>query len=205
MTTFSRAARWVRVIEIIILWLYTYRSNILFYIKKIIIPLLIIVGIISIIGYSQIIGRDFSNTGHFLLLQKWLTYITQHRVMWLGAWSVWPASYQYGWSEFNPENQFIQIFIEFGIIGFVWRMLLYLWFTWFGLQYRNTLQDKKKKDTDISIHIVVAMSIGMIGLAIAGLVLHSFVDRMIVLPMMICTWLAIWLSLYHQESLPKIT
>ena len=199
MTTFSRAARWVWIIETFILALYTYRSNVWFYLKKMFIPLIWIVLILIWFWYSQIVDRDFSNTGHLQLFIKWLEYAGQHRVVWLGPWSVWPASYHHGWLEFNPENQFLQILIEFGIVWFIGRMTVYLFFAGFGLRHWHASSSKKKNSLDPG-GLIFAMSLGMCGLAISGMVLHSFVDRMIVIPMMIITGLAMGYRWYHHSS-----
>lgn len=199
MTTFSRAARWVWIIQTIVLVIYTYRKNVVFYLKKMIIPLLIGVVLMSIVWYKQIIARDYSNTGHINLLVQGLWYVADHRMIGLWPWSVGPASHHDGGLAFNPENQFVQILIEFGIIGFVWWMLMYAFFTLFGLQYRNDFLTSKKKDASMSTVMVIAGSLALGGLAISGLVLHSFVDRMIVLPIMILVWLSIWWKLYHRD------
>lgn len=197
-TTFSRAARWVWILQTIVLVLYTYRKNVHIYLKKIIIPLICGAVILSVIGYQQIIDRDYSNTGHLNLLMQGLGYVADHRIVGLGPGSVWPASYHEWWLEFNPENQFVQILIEFGIVWFVWWMIVYGFFSLFGLQYRNDFLNRKKKHISPSTLMAVASSISMCGLAISGLVLHSFVDRMIVLPIMILVWLSIGWKLYHK-------
>ena len=198
-TTFSRAARWVRILQTIVLVVYTYRKNVLFYLKKMIVPLLIGAIMISLIWYQQIIARDYSNTGHINLLIQGLWYVSDHRMIGLWPWSVGPASYHQEGLAFNPENQFIQILIEFGIIWFIWWILLYIFFTLFGLQYRNDFLTPKKKDASLSTLMVIAWSLALGGLAISGLVLHSFVDRMIVLPVMILVWLSIGWKLHHKK------
>ena len=74
---------------------------------------------------------------------------------------------------FNPENQFLQIRIEYGSLVFLVRTLLY-----FGLVHTAW----KLKATH-PYH--AAFALGMVGLAICGMVLHSFSDRMIVYPFML--------------------
>jgi len=101
-----------------------------------------------------------------------------------GAGYVGPASHRDGGLAFNPENQYLQILIEFGIIGFALRMAIYLFLNRVG--FRDFFKMRKSKDKNLPWHYraVLGMSIGMVGLSIAGFVLHSFTDRMIVYPMM---------------------
>jgi len=101
-----------------------------------------------------------------------------------GAGYVGPASHWDNGIAFNPENQYLQIMIEFGIVGFALWMIIYAWLNWVGfgdfLKVRNT----KDKNLDHHYRSVLAMSLGVLGLSISGLVLQSFTDRMIVYPLM---------------------
>lgn len=101
-----------------------------------------------------------------------------------GAGYVGPASHRDGGLAFNPENQYLQILIEFGIVGFLLWMAIYVWLNRVG--FREFFAARKTKDKQMPAHYrtLLAMSIGMVGLSICGFVLHSFTDRMIVYPMM---------------------
>lgn len=78
--------------------------------------MLIILGVIAYIGRDQIIHRSFSNTGHVqLFLQGWEMF-TESPIIGKGAGHVGPASHWDGGLAFNPENQYLQILIEFGLI-----------------------------------------------------------------------------------------
>lgn len=109
-----------------------------------------------------------------------------------------PGSHREGGSKFNPENQFLQIMIEFGLIGFLGRILLYLTLNFTGLQERHKKHTKDKKITP-TLWRLVAMSIGMIGLSVSGMVLHSFTDRMIVYPMMLLFGI-VWMQYIVKEK-----
>lgn len=196
-STFSRAAWWAWIFEIIILWLFEYRKNIKWFLKKVILPLFLLLGIISIIAYEHIILRYFSNSWHIQLFQKWLMMFTENPMLWKWAWYVGPASF-WGWGiEFNPENQFLQILIEFWIILFLIWFIIYLFLNFFWI-YSFIKSDKKDKK-NFWILILLAFSVWMIWLSIEWMVLHSFVDRMIVYPLMLLYWLSLWIYLKEKN------
>lgn len=182
--TFSRAAWGAWIIEIFILWILNYRKHVKKYLLKVAVPLLIIFAVIAYLGKSQIIDRSFSNTGHLDLFIKWWKMFTESPLIGKGAAYVWPGSHWEGGIAFNPENQYLQIMIEFGIIGFILWMATYIYLNRIG--FRDFFTMRKSKDKTLPQHYwtILAMSIGMVGLSISGFVLHSFTDRMIVYPMM---------------------
>ena len=164
--------------------------------------MLLILAVIAYVGRDQIIHRSFSNTGHVqLFLQGWQMFLESPII---GKWAghVGPASHRDGGLAFNPENQYLQILIEFGIIGFVLRMAIYLFLNRVG--FRDFIKVWKSKDKQIPSHyrMILAMSTGMVGLSIAGFVLHSFTDRMIVYPMMAMFGLIL---AYHNNKLGKLS
>lgn len=122
---------------------------------------------------------------------------TENPIIGKGAAIVGPGSHWEGGLAFNPENQYLQILIEFGIVGFILRMAIYLYLNWIG--FRDFFKVRKSKDRTLPQHYrtTLAMSIGMIGLSICGFVLHSFTDRMIVYPMMAIFGLI--LAQHHSE------
>lgn len=181
--TYSRAARGSWVIELAILWVITYRKHISVFLKKILIPAIIILAWVTWIAKDHVINREFSNTWHVQLLKQWREYFSQNPILGMGAGSVWPASHWEEWLNFNPENQFLQIAIEFGIIGFILWMIIYVWFHLLG--YNILRKQRKNKHFSAAAWNVIAMSIWILWLSISWLVLHSFTDRMIVYPFML--------------------
>jgi O-antigen ligase len=130
-------------------------------------------------------------------------------IWWQGAGTAWPASYQVtGITAYNPENQYLQIWIEYGVLWFMGRLFLY-WYL-HRIAYKSYEEDlswgMKEKKTDSKITkkrklygtIVFAFGVGILWLSIEWLVLHSFVDRMIVYPFM--ALFAIAYGLYIKEK-----
>ncbi len=185
--TFSRAAWWSWVIELGILWIITYRKRMGFFLKKVLAPLVILLWIITWLAKDHVINREFSNTGHIQLFLQWWEYFSNNRLFWMWAWSVWPASHRLWWLAFNPENQFLQIAIEFWIIWFIGWMLIYLWFHF--LWYSTLAKNRNNRNLPQHAWHLIAASIGILWLSISGMVLHSFTDRMIVYPFMLVFWI----------------
>ena len=81
-------------------------------------------------------------------------------------------------------------------------MAIYLFLNRVG--FRDFIKVWKSKDKQIPSHyrMILAMSTGMVGLSIAGFVLHSFTDRMIVYPMMAMFGLIL---AYHNNKLGKLS
>lgn len=186
LSTFSRAAWIARIAQTVILLLIEYRKDL----KKALIyggiPIVVIFWWVTYLGRDQIINRQFSNTWHIKNLQLALEKIKDHP--WFGDWpgTAGPASHHLGeGKEYNPENQFLQIWIEYGIFWFIAWMILYVWFLriwWKAL--RMSFQEKETKQQRYLGYVLFSLSLGIFGLGICWLVLHSFVDRMIVYPFM---------------------
>lgn len=193
--TYSRAAWGSWVIELVILGIITYRKQMRFFLKKFLIPLLIILAAITWVAKDQIIHREFSNTWHVQLFLQGVGYLSDHWMTGMGAATVWPGSHYEGWLNFNPENQYLQIAIEFWIIGFVLWMMRYLFLHRIGL--KAFLKNKHQKNFSQRTLWLIAFSIWMLWLSVSGMVLHSFTDRMIVYPFMLIG--AVIYYLYCQE------
>lgn len=190
-TTFSRSAWWVRIVETGVLFLLVYGKTAFKYLRYILIPLVWLGALVGSYFYYEIFGpwRNFSNTGHINALLKSLNILQDHWLWWLWAWSAWPASHQL-WVGFNPENQYLQIMIEYGIFGF----LCWLWIVWYlsinGLivwwwnHVKNLLQDMDIAHRDNHRLILLSCNIWLIGLGICWLVLHSRADKMVIWPLM---------------------
>jgi|GEM_PF-4845826 len=61
------------------------------------------------------------------------------------------------------------------------------------------MDQKKSKQNRFYGYIILAFSLGLLGLSIEGLVLHSFVDRMIVYPFMALFGIAF--AVYYKNKL----
>lgn len=191
LSTFSRAAWIAWIVQTAILLLIEYRHNL----KKAFIywwiPIILIFWSVTYLWRDQIINRQFSNTWHIKSLQLALEKIKENPWFWDGPWTAWPASHHlWEGKEYNPENQFLQIWIEYGIFGFIAWMFLYLRFLWIWRKALNiSFHDKHTKQQKYLWYILFSLSLGILGLSICWLVLHSFVDRMIVYPFMAMFWI----------------
>mgnify|MGYP006924540131 CR=1 FL=1 len=208
--TFSRAARWARVIEILLLWvLMKWRDHkaLKSLALKTVLPLCIVLWIVWVVWYKQIFAREYSNTWHIAMLQQGIQMSIAKPLTWRWAASAGPGSHRnpdlYEGKWFNPENQFVQIFIEFGVIGFVPRFFLFCYLCVVGILPRlsrdhqdlqispvTSLDDDRISSTasqtkNLYNYYLLALSVGLISLAASGMILHSFVDRMVVYPFML--------------------
>lgn len=203
--TFSRAAWWAWFFEIILIWWVVYRKNIKKYFMRVIMPLVLIMWLLVIVWYRHIVSREFSNTGHKVLLEKWFHMFAQSPLTWKWAAYAGPWSHQVcedpskdlvcqeivkintdmesKLKGFNTENQFLQVLVEFWLIWFIlwFGIYCYLNFYWVYMFFKSW----RTKQEDEHLLYLIAFSIWMLGLSIEWLVLHSFVDRMVVYPMML--------------------
>ena len=93
--------------------------------------------------------------------------------------------------------------MEYGIFGFIGRLSLYLYLHFIGYKaYQNAIDPKKTKQDRYYGYIVLAFSLGMLGISLEGMVLHSFVDRMVVYPFM--ALFAIAYAIY-KKSLQEVS
>lgn len=179
--TFSRAAWWAWLLQIAILWYWTYQSTFRKFVDKILLPAIIVVVGVSYLWFHEIFwwGRQFSNTWHINALITSVHAVQEHPLF--GRWpgSVGPASHHF-WLGYNTENQFLQVRIEYGLVWFIWRLILFMWVI-AGAVWLRARGGKSSKQSDY----LIAYGIGMIWLAVSWLVLHTWVDRMVVRPMMI--------------------
>ncbi len=179
--TFSRAAWWSWIIIVILCIGFTTTIPRKKLIVRYGIPLFGLFALILAVWREQIALRWYSNYGHMTMVKRGVEMLVEKPLWWRWGASAWPWSHREWWLAFNPENQFLQILIEFGILGalpwlFIWCLLLYLWLLW---PYRHQ-------------QWAVALSLGMVSLTISWMVLHSFADRMVVYPFMIISWLALF-------------
>ena len=137
--------------------------------------------------YHQIILRWASTAWHIQKSSKTLNAIIENPITWHWLWTAWPAAH-YVKNDIIPESWFLQIFYELWIIwGFVWFAFLiysiYLIYTDRKITYN---------DMDKISMLQVWLSIWVIWLLVQWLVLHSFEDSMISLPLFIIIWLLLW-------------
>lgn len=205
MSTFSRAAWAVWLVQTIILVLLQFPRKYWKMALRWFVPLLLFFWVVTFYWQKQIISREFSNTGHFRLIVQALNTIWERPLWWQGAGTAWPASHQVeGIKAYNPENQYLQIWIEYGLLWFIGRLFLYGYLHHIAYksyeEERNT-DSKITKNRKLYGTIVFAFGVGILWLSIEGLVLHSFVDRMIVYPFM--ALFAIAYGLYVKEKNTK--
>ena len=166
------------------------------------IPFICVLWVVTYYGRDQIIYRDYSNTWHIKEIIIAIDKIKEKPILWQWAASAWPASHHLGeWMEYNPENQYLQIWIEYGLISFIGWMALYIflnfvWFRTFKLDFKDETKSKEMRHLAL---IVFAFSLWMIWLSIEWFVLHSFVDRMIVYPFM--ALFGIYYASYYRAKL----
>ena len=202
MSTFSRAARAVRIFQTIILVLFQFPRKYRRMALRGFVPLILLFGVVTYFGQKQIISRDYSNTGHLRLVMEALKKVADRPLWWLGAGTAWPASYQVtGITAYNPENQYLQIWIEYGALWFIWRLFLYGYLhriAYKSYEAEKKTDDKAMKKRKLYWTIVFAFGVGILWLSIEWFVLHSFVDRMIVYPF--TALFAIAYGLYLKEK-----
>lgn len=201
MSTFSRAARGVWILQTIILILVQFPKKYWKMALKAFVPLILLFAVVTYFGQRQIITREFSNTGHFNEIIKAFGLVGDRPLRGQWAWTAGPASHQVeGIKAYNPENQYLQIRIEYGLLWFLGWLYLYGYLHY--IAYKSYEEEKKSDDKltkkrKLYGTIVFAFGVGILWLSIEGLVLHSFVDRMIVYPFV--ALFAIAYGLYRKD------
>jgi len=172
--TFSRAAQGIRILQTAVLILLFVKWPWKKYLSYIFFWGLFagIAGIIIVLSTNlrHLVLRYTSDSGHIVFLKQGLEMVVEKPSIWYGAWSAWPASYHVEDQKyFNPENQYLQVMIEYWVRAFILRLALFLTFPF--------LLRRKKRE------YIRFVSRG--GIALAGLVLHSFSDTMAMYSFMI--------------------
>lgn len=191
-STFSRSARWVWILETWLIVVLLYGRFALKYLKYLLLPILAWGFLVSSYFYYEIFwpGRNFSNTGHINAFFEAIAILKDHWLFGQWAWSAGPASHQLG-IPFNPENQYLQIWIEYGIFGFLAWILYYGYLNiswlikWGRNKTKNYLQDTNILARNNQRLVLLACNIWLISLSICGLVLHSLADKMVFWPLML--------------------
>ena len=95
---------------------------------------------------------------------------------------------------FNPENQYLQILMEYGIIWIIFRLFLCLIILRYTAKMIWVYRNKKKSPyQELLYYSLLWFGIGFLWLCGEWLVLHSLVDRMIIYPFFLLYWITIWL------------
>ena len=102
---------------------------------------------------------------------------------------------------FNPENQYLQVLMEYGVVWFIFR----LWLCIIILRYTAKmirLYRKKNKSPyqELLYYSLLWFWIWFIWLCAEWLVLHSLVDRMVVYPFFLLYWITVWLWEKEKEK-----
>ena len=200
LSTYSRAAWWAWFIQTVIMFLILYGRNW----KKLALyffgPVILLLWIVSYFWHDQILNRQYSNTWHMKEITLALEKVSESPFFGKWAASAGPASHHL-WEdkEYNPENQYLQIWIEYGLLAFAWWMFLYIylhmiWF-WAWKDWKNV---KQTKDMSRLSLIMIAFSLWLLWLSIEWIVLHSFVDRMIVYPFV--ALFGVYYAIYYKEK-----
>ncbi|HRX64286.1 MAG TPA: O-antigen ligase family protein [Candidatus Absconditabacterales bacterium] len=200
LSTFSRAAWGAWFIQTIFMFLILYGKDWKKLAIRVFIPIILLVGVISYLGHDQILNREYSNTGHLKELKIAVQKVADSPFFGQGAASAGPASHHLGeGKEYNPENQYLQIWIEYGLLAFVGWMIIYVYLHMIGFwAWKDLKTEGNTKDTKRLSLIMIAFSLGLFGLSIEGFVLHSFVDRMIVYPFVVL--FGMYYAIFYKEK-----
>ena len=95
---------------------------------------------------------------------------------------------------FNPENQYLQILMEFGIVWIIFRLCLCLIILRYTIKMIRLYHKKNKSPyQELLYYSLLWFWIWFLWLCAEWLVLHSLVDRMVVYPFFLLYWITIWL------------
>lgn len=144
--------------------------------------------------YNDIILRWASTAWHVQRFSKTVEEIRKNPILWHGIWTAWPSAH-YIKSDVIPESWFLQIFYEIGVFaGLIWFLFIfYIMFVLYKKQKINYSSNMSK----VSI-LTLWSIIWIIWLLIQWVVLHSFEDSMISIPLFIL--IGILLSLKKQDD-----
>jgi O-antigen ligase len=108
---------------------------------------------------------------------------------------------------FNPENQYLQILMEYGSIGLLfWGAMLCRILRYTAKMIRIYRRKEKSAYQQFLRRSLIGFGMGLIGLCGEGLVLHSLVDRMIVYPFFLLYGLALgsWERVKDEVYVPEV-
>jgi len=172
-------------VEILILWIFLYKNY--KHLRKIILYTSTILASLGVIlsgylyfswKYHQVILRGASTAWHAKRALATINEIKKSPIIGHWLWTAWPAAH-YIKSDIIPESWFLQIFYELGIVGalrFIFIILII-----YQLKVSKLTYPYLKKDQILQIGLII----WLIGLLVQGLVLHSFEDSMVSIPLFI--------------------
>jgi hypothetical protein len=205
LSTYSRAARGMFFVSCVLITLIIYKK----YTKYIIMWWTIIVLWIWIYimswWNSEMFIRTRSDKWHIEFFQQWVALVQQNWLWWIWASSVWPWASHTMWVKeiFNPENQYMQIRLEYWLLWLLSRITAYI------IVAKNSIKKRYQLWTNHIICnqediIFIGIALSIISLSIGGIVLHPFTDSSSIYPFMLLAWLALWRYNTTTSSLPII-
>lgn len=193
LSTYSRAAWGMFFISSLAIALIIYRKYTKYIIWTWILSVIILLGYLKSWGTSEMFVRTRSDKWHLEYFTQWIQLVQQNRLRWLWASSVWPWSNHIEWvtKVFNPENQYMQIWLEYGLLWLLWRLLAYFIIAknsikkWFSIVFWDNIY--KKEDI-----MFIGIGLSILSLWIWGMVLHPFADSSSMYPFMMMSWIILW-------------
>ncbi len=191
-STYSRAAWGMFFVSCLLIALIMYRKYTKYIIWWSIAFIIWIFIYIKSWGNSEIFIRTRSDKWHIEFFQQGLDLVKQYWLWWLWAASVWPGSNHIEWVKevFNPENQYMQIWLEYGLFWLLWWLLSYTIIIknsiikWFYIRINQTNYNSE----DL---VFIGIGISILSLSIGGMVLHPFIDSSSMYPFMFFAGLVI--------------
>ena len=222
LSTRSRAWICVWALEVIVLFFILSRKRV----KKYFIPLCILFIIwLWWLAYlwRWIMVREHSNTWHIVLMKAWWDIAKQNLALWRWWWYSWPASHQLCYNSidnyrcdiieetndaneittygFNPENQYLQILMEYGIVWTICWLALCLLILWYTAKAIYIYRKKNKSPyQELLYYSLLWFWIWFIWLCAEWLVLHSLMDRMVIYPFFLLYWITLWLREKEKDK-----
>jgi hypothetical protein len=150
--------------------------------------------------------RELSDKGHVELLLEWFDHIAVYPFYGWGAGAAWPASYRVdrevdvdeveievnqedasAESFFNTENQYLQIGVEWWLVGLLFYLLLLLYILWLCFQWYQKTQPESRGGV-----VSFWLGVGFLWLMAAGMLQHSLVDVQVMMSLMVVMGIALW-------------
>lgn len=95
---------------------------------------------------------------------------------------------------FNPENQYLQILMEYWIVWTIFRLWLCIIILRYTVKMIRLYREKNKSPyQELLYYSLLWFWMWFVWLCIEWLVLHSLVDRMVIYPFFLLYWITIWL------------
>lgn len=203
MSSYSRAAWWMFLITLLGTLLIVYRKYSKYMLFACGWAILLIIIYLLWWGKSELFMRTRSDQWHIEFFLEWLRLVKQNRLRWIGSASVGPwANYSDVHEVFNPENQYMQIWLEYGLFWMLSRVFSYIF-----ISYQSIIVRIKKwlgKFGYINNETIAysGISLSIVALSIAGMVLHPFVDSTVMYPLMMI--IGLLFGIYYQQDKPNL-